>query len=135
MSIAPDTFLWCEGMSDWKTANEIPDLQSLFTPTQKNLSPPLPAKTPNQVTYKKPKMGALKVLSIFSLIFSTLLMGLGVGVAITRNYCYDWSTGCECYHSSHENAIIVTMIFLIAIFMLLYSIIGTVKAFTSYVQK
>lgn len=39
--IMKDTLVWCEGMSEWKKAEEVEELKHLFAPATTNCPPPL----------------------------------------------------------------------------------------------
>ncbi|MBR5551304.1 MAG: DUF4339 domain-containing protein [Muribaculaceae bacterium] len=49
-NISPDTQVWCEGMSEWKKANEVDELKELFVT---NTPPPPPF--PSQSLFTKPQ--------------------------------------------------------------------------------
>lgn len=47
-NITLDTFVWCEGMENWKTAREVPELDFLFNPGAHRTPPPISGMTGNQ---------------------------------------------------------------------------------------
>ncbi len=48
MKLSPDTFVWCEGMSDWKPISQVPELQQPQQPEPPRFTSQVPPQTPPQ---------------------------------------------------------------------------------------
>ena len=48
MKLSPDTFVWCEGMTDWKPISQVPELQQPQQPEPPRFTPQVPPQTPPQ---------------------------------------------------------------------------------------
>ena len=53
MQLTPSTMVWCKGMANWAPAQEVTELNCLFTPT--NDIPPMPQTPPTPPTYTQPE--------------------------------------------------------------------------------
>lgn len=42
MNISPDTFVWCEGMSEWKKASDVEEIRSVMIASSPSTPPPFP---------------------------------------------------------------------------------------------
>ncbi len=138
-NIGPNTLVWHEGLSDWKPANTIPELQMLFMTTvgsaqgqQQPAAQPSSSSNPYRQQQKPanmPKLGVLKVFSILGMLLSILLFIMAFLVGEMRGWCWgdDYS---YCYpYNRDEYAIIIGFL---AIFFLFFSIIAAVKSFKRY---
>lgn len=48
MKLSPDTFVWCEGMTDWKPISQVPELQQPQPAAPPQFQQPAPPQTPPQ---------------------------------------------------------------------------------------
>jgi hypothetical protein len=147
-NIDKDTYIWHDGLSDWKLAGEIPELQELFLPeVPKKTIEATPStrvtRSPKEgqgridpkhiVSYKAPRMGALKFFSIVGLIFSIMLVGAGQAVVNISGYCYDSYSDCSCWTDNSEQQLVLGfLISFIGMVLITHSIISMVKAFKNY---
>lgn len=73
--IKPETFVWCNGMADWKQAKDVPDLAAIL---------PVPEITPPKFTHDAPpeklpteKRSKKKALRWFLIVFALTVVALG----------------------------------------------------------
>ena len=48
MNLTPDTFVWCEGMTDWKPISQVPELQQPQRPEPPQFTQQIPQQAPPQ---------------------------------------------------------------------------------------